>query len=183
MGMTRKEINRYIEAMMQEAQHKVKEDIQSEHEARKQNLMQKHYLKNRVEAIREDLFRVEEKINAIIKDFSNDGIIKSDYWNTPIGHIKTAANMMNERGFYDNQFDLDRDNAYQSLEKFKEESLRSVRSNYSTLRENTLLMTPAKAEEYLISLGFVLPSEDESTAIMKPLNEKFLIAKGVKSNE
>ena len=40
-----------------------------------------------------------------------------------------------------------------------------------------------KAEEYLISLGFVLPIDDESAAIMKPLNEKFLIAKGVKSDE
>ena len=49
MGMTRKEINRYIEAMMQEAQRKVKEQIESEHESRKQNLMNKHDLKNKVE--------------------------------------------------------------------------------------------------------------------------------------
>lgn len=183
MGMTRKEINKYIEAMMQEAQRKVKEQIESEHEARKCGLMQKYDLENRVEAIGEDLLKVEEKINAIIKDFANDGIIESRYWNSPLGYIKTAANMMDERSFYDSQFDLDSDRAYQSLEKFKEESLRSVRSNYSTLRENTLLMTPVKAEEYLISLGFVFPSEDESAAIMKPLNEKFLIAKGVKSDE
>ena len=183
MGMTRKEINRYIEAMMQEAQRKVKEDIQSEHEARKQNLMQKHDLKYRLDSIREDLLKVEEKINMIIKDFSGDGIVKSDYWNTPIGLVRSATNQMNEKDFYAGQFNLDGDKAYQSLMKFKDESIQAVRSNYNILRENTVLMTPAKAEEYLISLGFVLPSDDESAAIMKPLNEKFLIAKGVKSDE
>ena len=183
MGMTRKQINRYIESMMQEAQNKVKEHIELEHEARKRDLMQKHNLKNRVESIKEDLFKVEAKINSIIKDFSNDGVIKDEYWRTPIGLVMAAANMMSDRNFYDNQFDPDCDKQYQALEKFKEESLKSVRVNYITLRENTLLMTPAEAEKYLISLGFVLPSQDESAAIMKPLNEKFLIAKGVKSDE
>ncbi len=183
MGMTRKEINRYIEAMMQEAQRKVKEQIDSEYEARKQILMKKYDLENRVESIREDLFKAEEKINAIIKDLSNDGVMKNDYWRTPIGLVMAASNMMNERDFYLHQFDSDYDQVYQSLMKFKDESIQAVRSNYNILRENTALMTPAKAEEYLISLGFVLPSQDESAAIMKPLNEKFLIAKGVKSDE
>ncbi|SFN50590.1 hypothetical protein [Proteiniclasticum ruminis] len=183
MGMTRKEINKYIEAMMQEAQRNVKEHIESEHESRKQNLMNKYDLKNRVEDIREDLFKVEEKINAIIKDFSNDGVIKHDYWRTPIGLVMAAANMMSSQDFYNNQFDPSKDDAYRALEKFKEESLKSVRVNYSALRENTAFMPPIKAEEYLISLGFILPNDGESTAIMKPLNEKFLIAKGVKSDE
>lgn len=178
MGMTRKEINRYIEAMMQEAQLKVKEQIDSEYESRKQNLMKKYDLENRVESIREDLFKVEGKINAIIKDFSNDGVIKHDYWRTPIGLVVAASNMMNERDFYSHQFDSDYDQVYQSLMKFKDESIKAVRSNYNTLRENTALMTPAKAEEYLIGLGFVLPSDDKQSNIMKPLDEKFLIAKG-----
>lgn len=178
--MNAKERNRYIEHLMVQAQTKVRQECAAKQDARRNELEVKYNLEDRIAKIREEVFSIEAKLSEIAREFLvSEGIHPVDYWRTPLGITSLLGNMLSPQDFMINQFELFKtDKVLSSIQNFENDSIKQITATYNTVRENASSLSPASAEEYMRSLGFDIPEDEVKRAIMKPIDDRFLIVKG-----